>query len=508
MKKLFIIVAIVSFHFLSCDKDEIYFEPEANTPQASDLVVTYDYESNLKLDFAKALGSALNESLPLREFLKSEALKMFDRDYDVLYHLVKDEKLSSGETFRNLLLSHFADKNRLSEIEDGAPLLTIFIPELPEDSFSAKIWNTQDEIPQVAIRMRTTNHVPIISNEGEEYVLEAGRIPAFPVIVIKDNERVVLNTSLAEKRNDVNGSVLSKNGGDLEFRFLDDVFNGTLETNLDVNPSQKRLHTGDFQMKVVEAYNIYKNADGWQRDYVYYDLTPNNTKGEFSFEYQERITNFRLIGDPMNAYNKISDQTGDPELITFNTTGSFWTGGFFEFKVRTLINAKNGIGSEIITYFPASPDQLFDITYSKVLWFYMVQSIDLKTMYPRLPIINWDLNQYASSIKVEIEEVDLTVTTVINDTRTVKFATNFAIEGTVLKKIGLKFGASLEITTTHSIQKTFTEGNDQLGSVIINFADDVIIGTVFMPEWGFDFYESREYPSGWYSIALEPWKVQ
>src|ERR1051325_9530802 len=99
---------------------------------------------------------------------------------------------------------------------------------------------------------------------------------------------------------------------------------------------------------------------------------------------------------------------------------------------------------EHITYFPADPEELFEIQYIKktgfsnwIIWGLSISS--LKTKEVNLPLFNWDLNDYASTIKIEIEEVDLTVTTQTSESRQVKFATNFAIDG-LLKKIGLKFG--------------------------------------------------------------------
>jgi hypothetical protein len=117
------------------------------------------------------------------------------------------------------------------------------------------------------------------------------------------------------------------------------------------------------------------------------------------------------------------------------------------------------------------------------------------------------LNSYSSSIKVTIEEVDATVTTTALQSSSVKFATNFGIEGGILKKIGAKFGASLETTQSQSYQIVTTEGNDQLGEVIINFADNVVIQYRPLP-FVFNRYLIREYSTGFYSIGFEPIRVQ
>ncbi len=143
--------------------------------------------------------------------------------------------------------------------------------------------------------------------------------------------------------------------------------------------------------------------------------------------------------------------------------------------------------------------------------YYKLKNIYNKTIIVDLPIINWDLDQYASSIKIEIEEVDLSETTVITDSRTVKFATNFDISSTLGEKVklGLKFGASLETNETHTVQRTFTQGNDFLGEVIVNFADKVVLrkinGWIMGSRW-----ITRDYTTGlgYCKFSVEPKRVQ
>lgn len=264
--------------------------------------------------------------------------------------------------------------------------------------------------------------------------------------------------------------------------------------------------------KLLTAYNTYLNADGWQRDYIYYGISPNQDRGVFNYDFKEKIKTFRLVGYPITAYNKIADQTDDPRIMQ-NTLHpmSSWTNGSFDFKVSTLVNAKNGVGTEYVTAFGATPDNLFNLTYELVVsypWnYYRLTNVELDYYYidnGGLEIINWDLNEYASSINIRIEEVDNTTTTHLQESSTVKFATNFAIEATVLKKIGIKFGASLENTQVQTYQRSFTQDNDQLGYVIVNFADDVVLNTYGNGATA----DTREYATGYYSISIEPTRVQ
>lgn len=73
---------------------------------------------------------------------------MIDYDYDVLYQLIKDIE---NEKF---------------------PTLTLFVPTLPENSFSAEIWNPDIETPFVAIRCDYSSEVPIYNANGEEIILD------------------------------------------------------------------------------------------------------------------------------------------------------------------------------------------------------------------------------------------------------------------------------------------------------------------------------------------------
>ncbi len=461
----------------------------------------YDAKSTLKRKFGQSLMASLNESKSLRDLIKNESLKMFDNDYEVLYQMIKDERLENGITVRQLILKNLGDENLLNEIEINNPTLTILVPELPEDSFSAKLWDTQNQIPKVAVRVLTSNDVPIINLDGSEEILPSKYIPSFPVIVIKDNERIIASGSNEFKK--LKTKVINKSK-DIEFKFLDDCFDRTKTTSGDL----KRIVTGNLlDQKIKNAYNIYSTAEGWDRDYIYYDITPSSPDGSFKYDFQEGLTSFILLGDPMAAYNTIADQTGDPTIkLTTSNPQSGWTGGNFEFKVRVIYNSTNGAGSEIIKYFTAIPSDLFVLNYVRPNPFsnYTLSSVVLKTKFLNIPIFNWDLDQYATTIKIDIEEIDLTETTVLTDTRVVEFATNFSIDPTAgfLKKIGLKFGASLKETETHSVQRTFTEGNDELGEVIVNFADDIIVN-----QYG-SLYYTRQYSSGLYSISVEPVRVQ
>ncbi|OOV29533.1 hypothetical protein BXU11_06510 [Flavobacterium sp. LM5] len=57
-------------------------------------------------------------------FLKNEALKQFDKDYNVLYYLVRNSVIN-GDRFRDILVSFSSEKD-IAEIEKNVPLINYF----------------------------------------------------------------------------------------------------------------------------------------------------------------------------------------------------------------------------------------------------------------------------------------------------------------------------------------------------------------------------------------------
>lgn len=115
---------------------------------------------------------------------------MIDYDYDVLYQLIKDIELENGSTLERNIQDYLGIEKTIL-INEKFPTLTLFVPTLPENSFSAEIWNPDIETPFVAIRCDYSSEVPIYNANGEEIILTPDYIPRFPVIVVKNNERII-----------------------------------------------------------------------------------------------------------------------------------------------------------------------------------------------------------------------------------------------------------------------------------------------------------------------------
>ncbi|MDR2653346.1 MAG: hypothetical protein LBC68_13755 [Prevotellaceae bacterium] len=525
MKKIFFYAVIFTVCFVSCNKDELIKESNEMLPEEKisevDEIYMSDPAANTLRSFGKALYGAMSESPMLREIIKNEALKQFNKDYDVLYQFIKNEKIENGLTVRELLLKHFDDKEILMRIEARCPTLTIFVPKLPEDSFSAETWNIETQIPAVAIRAKHHN-TPAISEYGffdensDEFVIEAGYIPAFPVVVLKQNERV----RVARDRMQTQSAVLNKADNDFAFEFIDECFDGSKEENV----VQRTVYSID--QKIKDAYNIYQNTDGWQRDYIYYGLTPTNTTGPFCYDYQEHITSFKFSPqvDPEVMMTAICDQTGDPTLIpvTFNTTTYPWTDGILEFRILAQTGSKAENTSELKRYLRVYPNELFEVTYTPMgknpitgkPLFYMPTITGFKTKEDNIPLMNWDLENFSTVMKICIEEEDDTETTETTFSASSEFATNIEFNATYGEtvKAGLKFGVSAKTTKTNTYKRSISRSSDDLGDVLINFADKIILsespprrilGIPIPAGWNI-----REYDSNQFVITVVPVRVQ
>ena len=208
---------------LSC-RDEII--PEKDSQKETPKVKLSNTE--IKKEFGAALAKVLKDSPAVRKLIKDEALKQIDFDYDVLYLLVKDEILSelkkwlkrfnSDNTTLEEQLLKYLDPELLTSVETQIPNLTVFVPKLPENSFSAELWDVNNEAPCVGIRTKETNDIPAFDSEGKEYLIEAQYIPAYPIVVIKENERVFADDECT-RSGSISTSFISTNN--MRFRFVD-----------------------------------------------------------------------------------------------------------------------------------------------------------------------------------------------------------------------------------------------------------------------------------------------
>lgn len=473
----------------------------------------------MRKEFGLALAKALNERKEFRDLLKKKALEMIDEDYDVLFALIRDEVLVDRITVRELIAKYLKDKERLEQIEQSLPTLTIFVPKLPDNSFSAETWDTERVVPLVAVKSIKTNDIPIMDAKGVEAVLPAKYAPGFPIVVVKNSLRIMdaSHPNFGKLKSET--KFTASNGK--SYKFIDDSFDRKL--NLKKKRGARLYFPFELEQKVKDAYEFFPTSDaGWQRDHIYYNLTSTTTRGSFSLQFKEAIVSFRMSDtDPVGAYNYISDATDDPHLQPSGSTdqNTFWTSSSYTFKVRVVYNSKNGTGAEFTTQFPVPASDLWDLSYQAIpypgFWpwqtnyFYVPNSITPKTVNLRQEIFNWDLNNYSTTITVKFEEVDTQEEITTTESTGNKYASNFGLDPTdgIFKKIGLKFGVSGEVTQSNSTVRKSQVGSDELGSTLVNFGDAVVIGKPNVWLLG-TMYDVREYPCGFCKFVIRPVQVQ
>ena len=99
----------------SCTQEENAFLVDENSRTEVQELTAAEAQSK----FARILSKAVSGSVEVRRFLKDEALKQFDNDYDVFYPYVKDKVVQGSQTFRDILLSYCDSDKELEQVEQA-----------------------------------------------------------------------------------------------------------------------------------------------------------------------------------------------------------------------------------------------------------------------------------------------------------------------------------------------------------------------------------------------------
>ena len=498
-----LLCSIFALLFASCSLDEQFQNyNDLSIDESNFNQINADYNSTL-LPFAKALYNAMKESPKLRELIKDESLEQFNKEYEVLYQFIKDAMVENGISVRDLLLTYFKDEEVLTAIEGLFPTLTIHIPILPAESFSAKIWNTKEQIPSVAIHSSIGLNPVIVSERGQyvkdsdEFMIKSGHVPGFPVIVLKENARVVVSQNASSKYTSLNNR-----NSDYVFDFIDDYFDGSVnnkDNEID-NDSEIGLRSSSYwvtpliNQKSVDAYNIYGAYNGWQRDYIYYNITPSITTGSLSLNFMESIISFKFDPNrnPQQVCNYLMNSPiSDPPFP--------WTSGKFDFRVEAQLASKNGSPPTKTKYFDAYPLELFDVTFVKSGNTYIPTFNGFRTKSLEVPILNWNLAEYGVIMRISIWKRST------SGTATQSYSFTFSSTENVKNydKDGREYGSSSTTTSyTSNYSITYQINDVQLGDAEVSFGQPVITGT--MPFMGYTAYGLLDYASGYFIINVFP----
>jgi len=144
----------------------------------------------------EALAQALSvqvERKVVRDYLKSELLRKFDGDYNLLIALHREE-FAKGEQSSEGILKGSSDGPMLDALLETYPLLQVAMPSL--SGKTAEDWNTEDQIPLVVFRPvdADLNEMSTLTayRNGKPTELDLTQEPDDLILVISNNERTVV----------------------------------------------------------------------------------------------------------------------------------------------------------------------------------------------------------------------------------------------------------------------------------------------------------------------------
>jgi len=479
-------ISLLCFLSASCAKEELN-----NNEPVDSFSNNYAYLS----DFAKILSKAVTNEPELRSFIKTNALSMYDRDYDVFYPYVKDRAVGNGQSFRDILLKYDSE-SRLSRIEEEEPLLNILVPDwswVDDGCFSIKTWAPSKKEIIVACPTNGTK-VPLWNNGRYVGLIKGNEFLSEPVLIVKRNERMVFSKTKA---------------GDSAYCFLDPVFDGSITTDtkgrwyehtyeFETRQPDNYVLYYDFPDKVKQAYYESQNAYSMpQRDHIYYGMTSSNDHGQVDSHYKERLFKFRFhtgyvsaLSDDTTPGNNDEDwfYAGNPGACFSEEqlTSLCWTTGAPELAFHIIT------GTEDLPKIVAVPtSSAFSVSKVHFQWYqnffgavtyrkYWVNPDELvpKWIMADWDLFTWNLKDLPKKYKVTVEEIDTGTQTTQTDSSTYRFATNISttIESNAVinTKIGFGYGITEETTRQSSVSYTSYSNNDNLGSAWVEYTDPII----------------------------------
>jgi hypothetical protein len=202
LQRFGIVTVGLSLCLWSCDKQDKNVQP-------SEDVIAKELSQNEHFtrmeEVAKALAKSMGDK-QVRNFIKSEASKQMDGDYDILYNWV-DDKTIGGKSLESIIVDNTATSpsaktNALENLRVTAasiPLLNISVPA------NIDKWDTENFEPLVAVSpysfVKDEKSVKLIKaydKQGNVHWLDALKKPDFPVIAVGLNERTTVKDGKIE----------------------------------------------------------------------------------------------------------------------------------------------------------------------------------------------------------------------------------------------------------------------------------------------------------------------
>ena len=488
-------------------------------------------------NFSIALSKAVSNHKEVRDFLKTEALKCFDNDYDILYQSIKDCEVVDLGTFRDIIENCLGSSYKMEQIESALPTLTIYIADnawLDPDGFCANNWNTEDCRAAVTYTQNNGLCKNLYSNGYYLGEIEEGTIPGGAVLIVKKNERVIASPATKS--------------GEISYNFIDDVF----DASKNEIATKNNWYSGNYSSSWVEGQNPEDNSDimsaadlnrlnpdiikaynmfeddpyAVPNDYIYYGMTPNSHEGRLKNNVMSRLIRFKIEPKQFNYifddeygegerhkdtnftdYFKTDDNGhgvgAQPSISTIYS--KLWADGAIEIAIRVFLGDGKGGVTHSETVYAVKARDLFTVK-NRVIkkeqwwstpfkwyisWRYSIIGRDENTLvekwyYPKYPIElpTWDFN-INSAYSITVSELDpgTTITREIGciTKKAISVSPKVSLDQEVSIEIAkitgkreLGWSLSDEIVNSSSTKVSWVSGNDLLTTRTISYSDKYI----------------------------------
>ena len=502
-KKLLYVASLVLV-LSSCAKEDLVENEDVVGNDSTAIARSVGVKDTLKADFARVLSKVVYENRSVREFLKAEAVKQFDKNYDVLYVAIKDEPVGN-KTFRELLVDASSEEF-MRDVEKEIPLLNILFPKLFMFGLSPENYDSNDDELPVAVSQAESNDL-YFNGECTDHLVK-GEIPGFYTLVVNENNRVIVGSDTRS--------------GESAYRFKHPEYNGLSHPQ---NASTRSaITTSDvIGNKAIQAYSyFYDNNSGvhsraLQRDYIYYGMTSTSQQGPLNQSISEYLcfievnpTTYYTITDDLQGQQKDpsikTDEVSkeDTDFTEAELLDQFWTSGAYNFVFEVMRSNDN---EAISVHVPARPDELWNFNLTRIFqhktWFrprkYTYQ-IHLSDFTSKRMVFapgtysfgKWDISHEALTRHITVLEEDKTT----NNTNTQSYqfynANSTLFSGTTKNSLGLKIDplslgntsgviTELNDSTSTAISRTISyawnTSSDILGQGVLYFYDPIIEST-------------------------------
>ncbi|HYV94278.1 MAG TPA: DUF3103 family protein [Chitinophagales bacterium] len=354
MKNL-IIIASAAFILSSCKKQMNEISPSVLHQSLG----TDTKSINESLDKAALIVATSLQDPALRSFIKAEALKQFDGDYDVLYRSAKTIVIN-GRSLENIFSgatqARFSQAGEFESVISNVPNFQISVPVHCEE------WNTDNDIPLVAISEKdadekTLQQVKAYDSEGNIHFLSADAEPDMPVIVVGISERVDNNGALkytfegsspyderVNGQNTILGSIRCPDLGHIE-----SWLNGKPELRLRIYGA--KLYESSSTPTAVKITTKYYNPKRSDIDGVWYN--PGTSLFNWYRYWYSPTTDF-VYGSEVNFY-WVEEDGGSGITIDLDLGGTIKTSGGSSLTVSlstsfTIDDGDEDLGDAVVAF--------------------------------------------------------------------------------------------------------------------------------------------------------------